>query len=519
MEKLNSPPSRIRPRLKSFMVPKVNPFVQDVKLSTAQKIQCFVMTVSVVPIRITLFAVTLLLTSFFGFIFTYKMPISSRTPASSFRVGLFSILRRMGRLCFFFLGFHDIQIRGKRASCAEAPLLAVAPHSSFWDVFVTFVSDPLPSSVSRSENMHLPILGNLSKAVQPIFVERSDPNSRQNTIQELVHRTSVPGKWPQIIIFPEGTCTNRKALITYKLGAFIPGAAVQPVLIEFLNDLDTFTWTMKGLGSFQALWFSLCQFSIKTRITYMPVYHPSTEEKADPRLFANNVRAIMADALGVPCTEHTFDDCRLMRKAASLNLPMETGLVEFAKVGRKLGMNMEIMQEKLEEFSKIACECADGLISLEDFAKFLNLPITAALREMFNLYDRNESGYIDFREYVIGLSLVSQPAVTEDTVKLAFKVFDKDRNGYVTEDELTQVLHSVFGDEMNASNIFRDIEKLSPDKVTYEEFAKFVKKRPEYAKMFVWFKEMMPDVLSSKRKDRNMLKEFTAVEKDHSKDD
>ena len=32
------------------------------------------------------------------------------------------------------------------------------------------------------------------------------------------------------------------------------------------------------------------------------------------------------------------------------------------------------------------------------------------------------SGFIDFREYVIGMSLVSQAAVTEKTVKLAFKV-------------------------------------------------------------------------------------------------
>lgn len=35
---------------------------------------------------------------------------------------------------------------------------------------------------------------------------------------------------------------------------------------------------------------------------------------------------------------------------------------------------------------------------------------------------KNGSGVIDFREYVIGMSLISQAAVTEKTVKLAFKV-------------------------------------------------------------------------------------------------
>lgn len=35
---------------------------------------------------------------------------------------------------------------------------------------------------------------------------------------------------------------------------------------------------------------------------------------------------------------------------------------------------------------------------------------------------QNGSGTIDFREYVIGLSLVSSPENTEDTIKFAFQV-------------------------------------------------------------------------------------------------
>ena len=35
------------------------------------------------------------------------------------------------------------------------------------------------------------------------------------------------------------------------------------------------------------------------------------------------------------------------------------------------------------------------------------------------------SGHIDFREYVIGMSMISEPAGNEETVQLAFKLFDK----------------------------------------------------------------------------------------------
>lgn len=41
--------------------------------------------------------------------------------------------------------------------------------------------------------------------------------------------------------------------------------------------------------------------------------------------------------LNCPVTDHTYDDCRLMVRAARLKLPMEAGLVEFQKLHQKLG--------------------------------------------------------------------------------------------------------------------------------------------------------------------------------------
>ena len=53
---------------------------------------------------------------------------------------------------------------------------------------------------------------------QPVYVKREDPDSRQNTIREIKKRAATGGMWPQIIIFPEGTCTNRSCLISFKPG-------------------------------------------------------------------------------------------------------------------------------------------------------------------------------------------------------------------------------------------------------------------------------------------------------------
>ena len=60
----------------------------------------------------------------------------------------------------FCMGFHWIKVKGKLSSSAEAPILAVAPHSSFVDVLALSVIC-LSSGVSRKENDSIPLIGGL----------------------------------------------------------------------------------------------------------------------------------------------------------------------------------------------------------------------------------------------------------------------------------------------------------------------------------------------------------------------
>lgn len=45
-----------------------------------------------------------------------------------------------------------------------------------------------------------------------------DKDSRSKTIKDIVDRVNSPHDWPQIMIFPEGTCTNKTCLIQFKPG-------------------------------------------------------------------------------------------------------------------------------------------------------------------------------------------------------------------------------------------------------------------------------------------------------------
>jgi len=487
---------KYRPRLTSFVEPPLNPFVHKLHLTKLQKFQIAFMTVTIVPIRVVLVLLTFILTWFLSLFFTAGMTVPFQKPASSFRLMLCNIIRKLARLGLFFYGFHKIEFRGTRASSKEAPIIVLAPHTSMFDMFVICaLSGPIPSSVSMIKILDYSY-GAISKAYQPVYVARDDTLSKRKSLLEIKRRISEPGKWPQICVFPEGCCTNRKALISFKYGAFIPGCSVQPIVIEYLNDMDSFVWTEAEIPAFNVLWWSLCQWSSKMRVTYLPVYQPNQEEKSNAKLYANNVRQVMAKVLGVPTTDHTFEDSRLMRKALALNLPLESGAVEFTKMNQKLGMNIDTIHEKLKEFSNIACK-DEGVITLESFAKFLKMPVCDAVKDLFYLYDRNDSGSISFRNYLLGFALVSKSAATEDTVKLAFNVFDKNHTGAVCKETFNEVLHAVLENEINAgSDIYDQIDKAHPDRFTYEELHEFAKKRPEYAKIFLWYKEMITDISS-----------------------
>lgn len=133
--------------------------------------------------------------------------------------------------------------------------------------------------------------------MQPIYFSREDPNSKASTIKDILLRMNSLNEWQEIgrlLIFPEGACTNRTSLIQFKPGAFLPGLAVQPVLVRYPNKLDTFTWNWGGPSLPVLLWRSMSQFHTSVEIEFLPTYYPNADEKKDANLYAQNVQELMA---------------------------------------------------------------------------------------------------------------------------------------------------------------------------------------------------------------------------------
>lgn len=131
---------------------------------------------------------------------------------------------------------------------------------------------------------------------QPIYVDRSSEESRRHCREEIHRRAAISGEenWPQVFIFPEGTCSNRSALAQFRAGAFEPGVPVQPVVIRYPNETDSLSWTWDSPSAFWSAFVTLSQFYNNVQLEFLPVYHPSAQEKGDARLYAANVQAEMA---------------------------------------------------------------------------------------------------------------------------------------------------------------------------------------------------------------------------------
>ena len=179
-----------------------------------------------------------------------------RPPGRRRRMGL-RLIAFIGRLFFRAIGCHVVP-KGDLASPKEAPILVFAPHTTFFDVLVwcwcctftlesSFISPPYV--VSRAENKKIPLFGNIFELVRSLDVDRTNPNSRKDTVDEIIRRSEpVPdanprARWPQLILSPEGTTTNGKALVYFKPGAFYPGKPIQPILVRYPNKINTITWT------------------------------------------------------------------------------------------------------------------------------------------------------------------------------------------------------------------------------------------------------------------------------------
>ena len=100
-----------------------------------------------------------------------------------------------------------------------------------------------------------------------------------------------PQKERPILLFPEATTTNGCFLLPFRSGAFLAGEPLQPVVLKYETRKVSPCW--ESIVANRHAFLMLCNPFHSVTCYKLPVYVPSPEEKADPRLYASNMRDFM----------------------------------------------------------------------------------------------------------------------------------------------------------------------------------------------------------------------------------
>ncbi|GAB0494580.1 hypothetical protein MMPV_005874 [Pyropia vietnamensis] len=337
-----------------------NPFIRRDRPPCLRQYVKYTVGVVIAPIRLFLVAFTLCFGLSVGLTCLAGVSDASLQQRLKPKVRqlIYYLIRIFSRVILFIVGLYKIEehrLADEAAELAElngAPFLLVSNHVSFLDIPYHFARDAV-AFVAKVEVRRLPIIGRIAAVAQCIFTSRAyvppslggSPVETRSSPREVGRpaaaspaaegggsgspararlssddggehmegasakigsRLQQPG-FPTILLFPEGTTSNNCALLRFRTGAFIHGAPVKPVVLQWgVYDVDPAYVKI----SKTALLRLLCEPRLYLRVTRMPLYRPSAAEKADPRLFAENVRRLMARQLRVPLVPFSLADRR-----------------------------------------------------------------------------------------------------------------------------------------------------------------------------------------------------------------
>ncbi|KAJ7949452.1 putative Calcium-dependent protein kinase [Quillaja saponaria] len=177
----------------------------------------------------------------------------------------------------------------------------------------------------------------------------------------------------------------------------------------------------------------------------------------------------------------SFNARRKLRAAAIASVFQSRVLLRTKKLKSLLGSH-DLKQEEIEnlraQFQKI---CAGDNATLYEFEKVLKAMDMSSLiplaPRIFDLFDNNRDGTVDMREILCGFSSLRK-SQGDDALRLCFQMYDTDRSGCITKEEVASMLRALPDDCLPADiiepgkldEIFDRMDANSDGKVTFDEF-------------------------------------------------
>jgi len=166
-----------------------------------------------------------------------------------------------------------------------------------------------------------------------------------------------------------------------------------------------------------------------------------------------------------------------------------------ADLARTSGMTEE---EVKESFNAFVAEHPNGKMKKKDFTEMMQkaLPKKDAnkmTKHVFRIYDENDDGYVDFPEFMVVYTIMSDGTPEEVLTKI-FRVFDVNSDGTITQKELKRLIKDMYGllvtdgaekktKDMITSGAFKEMDKDEDGKVSMQEWIDACLGQEEFSKM------------------------------------
>ncbi|KAL1235445.1 Protein phosphatase 2B regulatory subunit [Trichinella pseudospiralis] len=151
----------------------------------------------------------------------------------------------------------------------------------------------------------------------------------------------------------------------------------------------------------------------------------------------------------------------------------------------------EEIRRLARRFKKLDLD-GSGALSVEEFMSLPELQQNPLVQRVIDIFDTDGNGEVDFKEFIQGISQFSVKGAKQTKLKFAFKIYDMDRDGFISNGELFEVLKMMVGNNLKNTQLQQIVDKTilfhdkdGDGKISFEEFCDVVSGMDIHEKMVV----------------------------------
>ena len=136
----------------------------------------------------------------------------------------------------------------------------------------------------------------------------------------------------------------------------------------------------------------------------------------------------------------------------------------------------EELKRLARRFKKLDLD-GSGALSVDEFMSLPELQQNPLVQRVIEIFDTDGNGEVDFKEFIQGISQFSVKGDKAIKLRFAFQIYDMDKDGFISNAELFQVLKMMVGSNLKDSQLQQIVDKTilfhdkdGDGKISFDEF-------------------------------------------------